>query len=135
MVGSSAKASWGDGVVLGCSTGTYGAGVASTRGGGGGRGGDASAIRGGGGGETEATGAGTTGGGGGATFVTGGATGGRPLEAPGMKEKSSANEEEIHGTCSPREARVTPTRVRFSVSSAIRSGTRISLSNSWTNRL
>src|SRR5437868_493151 len=54
---------------------------------------------------------------------------------PGRKEKSSANEEEIHGTCSLREARVTPTRVRFSVSSAIRSGTRISLSNSRTNRL
>ena len=52
-----------------------------------------------------------------------------------MKEKSSASEEEIHGTCSLREARVTPTRVRFSVSSAVRSGTRISLSNSRTNRL
>src|SRR3954467_9406300 len=53
----------------------------------------------------------------------------------GMNEKSSASEDEIHGTCSLREARVTPTRVRLSVSSAIRSGTRISLSNSRTNRL
>src|ERR1700722_1232924 len=60
------------------------------------------------------------------------ATAGR---APGMKEKSSASEDEIQGTCSLREARVTPTRVRLSVSSAIRSGTRISLSNSCTNRL
>src|SRR5258706_12214112 len=59
---------------------------------------------------------------------------GRPL-APGLNEKSSANEDEIHGTCSLRDARVTPTRVRLSVSSAIRSGTRISLSNSCTNRL
>src|SRR5579863_5016297 len=50
--------------------------------------------------------------------------------APGMNEKSSASEDEIQGTCSLREARVTPTRVRFSVSSAIRSGTRISLSSS-----
>ena len=54
---------------------------------------------------------------------------------PGMKEKSSASDEEIHGTCSLREARVTPTRVRFNVSSAIRSGVRISLSSSFTNRL
>ena len=52
-----------------------------------------------------------------------------------MKEKSSASDDEIHGTCSLREARVTPTRVRFSVSSAIRSGVRISLSSSRTNRL
>ena len=52
-----------------------------------------------------------------------------------MKEKSSASDEEIQGTCSLREARVTPTRVRFSVSSAIRSGTRISLSSSRTNKL
>ena len=56
-------------------------------------------------------------------------------EPPGMKEKSSASDDEIHGTCSLREARVTPTRVRFSVSSAIRSGMRISLSSSCTNRL
>src|SRR5438477_4643589 len=55
--------------------------------------------------------------------------------APGMKEKSSASEEEIHGTCSLREARVTPTRVRLSVSSAISSRTRISLSSCCTNRL
>ena len=60
---------------------------------------------------------------------------GRGPEPPGMKEKSSASEDEIHGTCSWREARVTPTRVRLSVSSAIRSGVRISLSNSCTNRL
>src|SRR3954447_27075943 len=40
--------------------------------------------------------------------------------APGMNEKSSAKDDEIHGTCSLREARVTPTRVRFRVSSAIR---------------
>src|SRR3982075_1404557 len=59
---------------------------------------------------------------------------GRPL-APGINEKSSANEDEIHGTCSLRDARVTPTRVRLSVSSAIRSGTRISLSSSPTNKL
>ena len=52
-----------------------------------------------------------------------------------MKEKSSASDDEIHGTCSWREARVTPTRVRFSVSSAIRSGVRISFSSSFTNRL
>src|ERR1700721_4374431 len=52
-----------------------------------------------------------------------------------MNEKPSASGDEIHGACSLREARVTPTRVRFSVSSAIRSGTRISLSNSCTNRL
>ena len=55
--------------------------------------------------------------------------------APGINEKSSAREDEIHGTCSLRDARVTPTRVRLSVSSAIRSGTRISLSSSCTNRL
>src|SRR5271154_6252063 len=54
---------------------------------------------------------------------------------PGMNAKSSAREDEIHGTCSLREARVTPTRVRLSVSSAIKSGTRISLSSSCTNRL
>src|SRR5260221_9032271 len=65
----------------------------------------------------------------------GGGLDGRGPEPPGMKEKSSASDDEIHGTCSLREARVTPTRVRFSVSSAIRSGTRISLSNSCTNRL
>src|SRR6195256_2368587 len=58
-----------------------------------------------------------------------------PEPKPGVNEKSSANEDEIQGTCSLRDARVTPTRVRFSVSSAIRSGTRISLSSSCTNRL
>src|SRR5581483_4068502 len=55
--------------------------------------------------------------------------------APVTNEKSSDSEEEIQGICSWREARVTPTRVLFSVSSAIRSGTRISLSSSCTNRL
>src|SRR5207244_1006188 len=54
---------------------------------------------------------------------------------PGIKEKSSASDEEIHGTCSLPEARVTPTRMRLSVSSAINSGTRISLSSCCTNRL
>ena len=60
---------------------------------------------------------------------------GRGPEPLGMKEKSSARDDEIHGTCSWREARVTPTRVQFSVSSAIRSGVRISFSSSFTNRL
>src|SRR5690242_1897658 len=55
--------------------------------------------------------------------------------APGINEKSSASDEEIQGTCSLRDARVTPTRVRFKVSSAIRSGTRISFKSSCTNRL
>src|SRR4051794_41964703 len=35
---------------------------------------------------------------------------GRPA-VPGTNEKSSASDDEIHGTCSLREARVTPTRV------------------------
>src|SRR3981189_3543353 len=87
--------------------------------GGGGRGGGGAAAPGGGGG----AGAG------------GGGLDGRGPAPPGMKEKSSASEDEIHGTCSWREARVTPRRVRFSVSSAIRSGVRISLSSSRTNRL
>src|SRR6202007_1613428 len=55
--------------------------------------------------------------------------------APGTKEKSSDSEEEIQGICSCPEARRTPRRVWFSVSSAIRSGTRISLSSSCANRL
>src|SRR4051794_11037503 len=55
--------------------------------------------------------------------------------APGINEKSSASDDEIHGTCSLREARVTPMRVRFRVSSAIRLGDRISFKNSLTNRL
>src|SRR5882672_6353677 len=58
-----------------------------------------------------------------------------PEPEPGINEKSSANDDEIHGTCSLRDARVTPTRVRFRVSSAVRSGTRISFSSSLTNRL
>ena len=65
----------------------------------------------------------------------GGGLAGRGPPRPGMNEKSSASDDEIHGTCSLREARVTPTRVRLSVSSAIRSGTRISFSSSCTNRL
>src|SRR6266481_1991611 len=55
--------------------------------------------------------------------------------APARNEKSSASDDEIHGTCSLREARVTARRMRLSISSAIRSGTRISLSSSCTNRL
>ena len=54
---------------------------------------------------------------------------------PGMNEKSSARDDEIHGCCSRLDARVTPTLVLLSVSSAIWSGTRISLSSSCTNRL
>src|ERR1700712_2227404 len=69
------------------------------------------------------------------TCLIGGLAAELGLAEPGEKEKSSANEEEIHGTCSPRDARVTPSRVRLSVSSASNSGTRISLSNSLTNRL
>src|SRR5580692_2634735 len=99
-------------------------------------------IGGGGGGSSIRAGGG--GGGGGATgwvlAITGldgrgGGGGLAPGTVPGINAKSSANEDEIHGTCSLREARVTPTRVRFSVSSAIRSGTRISFSSSCTNRL
>src|SRR5277367_2848750 len=70
--------------------------------------------------------------GGGGAAASGPGTRGLALATPGMNEKSSAKEDEIHGTCSWR---VTPTRVRLRVSSAIRSGTRISLSNSCTNRL
>src|SRR6185437_12209867 len=133
MVGSSANAIC-EGEGLGVVSTRGGVGVLSATGGGGG---------GGGGGGATATAVGVLvtvgggGGGGGDTAVTGGSCGGagRLPDAPGMKEKSSASEEESQGTCSPREARVTPTRVRFSVSSAIRSGTRISLSNSCTNWL
>src|SRR5579871_3496457 len=158
MVGSSARASCGElggfesgGVEFWAGRSTGGdAGMSTRAGGGGGRTGATSATRGDGEGAgaggaddviggrgTDATGGGAEGasGAGAGSSATGGAGGaGRPV-APGMKEKSSASEDEIHGTCSPREARVTPTRVRLSVSSAIRSGTRISLSNSWTNRL
>src|SRR3954453_3620300 len=126
MVGSSASAST---VLLspGLAGGAGGGIVTSTCFGGGGKGGG-----GGAGGATATGGAGA-----GAAEGAGAGAGlaGLGLEPPGMKEKSSASEDEIHGTCSCREARVTPTRVRFSVSSAIRSGTRISLSNSPTNRL
>src|SRR6202158_4134919 len=88
------------------------------------------------GGSTRGSGCCSGGGGGdgGGSVATAGPDGRGP-PAPGINEKSSAREDEIHGTCSPREARVTPTRVRLSVSSAIRSGTRISLSSSCTNRL
>src|ERR1035437_673125 len=100
-------------------------------------------LAGGGGGETSTgfCGAGSTRGSGGGSGAGWGGWGraataldGR-APVPGINEKSSAKEDEIHGTCSLRDARVTPTRVRLSVSSAIRSGTRISLSSSCTNRL
>src|SRR5882724_787173 len=130
MVGSSASASCAEllSVFLsadfsgGCGTG------ASTAGG----------LR--GGGRVSATGGGGLVGGrggglGGRNVATGPDVGGRLPPEPGMKEKSSASDDEIHGTCSLREARVTPTRVRLSVSSAIRSGTRISFNSSCTNRL
>src|SRR5260370_3595379 len=73
------------------------------------------------------------GGDGGGSVATAGPDGRGP-PVPGINEKSSAREDEIQGTCSPREARVTPTRVRLSVSSAIRSGTRTSFNSSCTNR-
>ena len=131
MVGSSASATTGAGsVCAGCSAGGLAAGPAgfggglSTRGNGGGCGaGGGLSTRGGGGGC----------GVGGGSVATDGPGGRAPL--PGINEKSSASDDEIHGICSLREARVTPTRVRFSVSSAIKSGTRISLSSSCTNRL
>src|SRR3954471_11813901 len=121
MVGSSASATT---VLLSAGlVGGAGGGIAtSTCFGGGGKGGG-----GGAGGATATCGGGATGAGGGLA--------GLGPEPPGMKEKSSASDDEIHGTCSLREARVTPTRVRFSVSSAVRSGTRISLRSSCTNRL
>src|SRR5258708_34893031 len=122
MRGSSASATGVDPSFLsaGFSAGVSGGGIeASTGLGGVGSG----STRGGGGGGSE----------GGGSVATG--PGGRDPHAPGINEKSSAREDEIHGTCSLRDARVTPTRVRLSVSSAIRSGTRISLSNSCTNRL
>src|SRR5438477_5871964 len=144
MVGSSASAAaLGPLSMLGAVTGSAG----FTGGGGGGKaastcgfGDGAAAVSAGFGGEG---GDGAGGAGGGVLATTGGGAGGaggggvvgRDPPAPGMNEKSSASEEDIHGTCSPREARVTPILVRFSVSSAIRSGTRISLRSSWTNRL
>src|SRR5258708_2078859 len=57
-----------------------------------------------------------------------------PEPEPGINEKSSANEDEIHGTCSLRDARVTPTPVRFTVSSAIKPATPISFTTSSPNR-
>src|SRR3954468_13976037 len=149
MVGSSARtAALGPLSMLGAVTGSAG----STGGGGGGAGGKAASTCGfgdGAGAATVSAGFGSTGGGGaggagggllattggGGRGAGGGVVVGRAPPAPGMNEKSSASDEDIHGTCSPREARVTPILVRFSVSSAIRSGTRISLSSSWTNRL
>src|SRR2546423_6595465 len=134
MVGSSASAS-----CVGGSDGLDGGGttVCCTGGGGGGGGGTTACCCAGGGGAGGGTTVCCAGGGGGITACccAGGGLLGRGPAPPGMKEKSSASDEEIQGTCSLREARVTPTRVRFSVSSAIRSGTRISLSNSRTNRL
>src|SRR5215207_1064850 len=134
MVGSSASAPAGG---LGLSDGLAGGGgggIAASDGfdGEGGGGGGAGAATDGGGGD----GAGGAGGVAGAV-ATGpdGGLAGRGPEPLGMKEKSSASDDEIHGTCSWREARVTPTRVRFSVSSAIKSGVRISFSSSFTNRL
>src|SRR6187551_2590122 len=128
MVGSSASAT---AVGLGLSAGLAGGGgggIAASTG--------FDAAGGGGGGAATGAGAGAAGGGAGAV-ATGGGGGlaGRGPAPLGMKEKSSASDDEIHGTCSWREARVTPTRVRFSVSSAIKSGVRISFSNSFTNRL
>src|SRR4051812_45870502 len=130
MVGSSAS-DGGAGLLSGGLAGGGGGGIAastlgSTFGGAGGGGGAGAATWGAG------AGAGV---GAGAAIGGGGGLDGRGPEPPGMKEKSSASDEEIHGTCSLREARVTPTRVRFSVSSAVRSGTRISLRSSCTNRL
>src|SRR5258705_2087314 len=122
MRGSSARATGVASSFLSAefSAGVSGGGIeASTGFGGVGNG----STRGGGGGGSE----------GGGSVATG--PGGRDPLAPGINEKSSAREDEIHGTCSLRDARVTPTRVRLSVSSAIRSGTRISLSHSCTNRL
>src|SRR2546426_3935255 len=135
MVGSSASAT---AVGLGLSAGLAGGGgggIAPSTGFG--------AAGDGGGGAGAATGGGA---GAGAGAGAGGAAGpvatevegwlaGRGPEPLGMKEKSSASDDEIHGTCSWREARVTPTRVRLSVSSAIKSGVRISFSSSLTNRL
>src|SRR3954470_24286840 len=133
MVGSSPSE---DSVLGGC--GGVGGGITTStgRGGGGIAGGSCTAAGGGGGGRFACcVGAGGGGGGAGLAWELGGGGRDPPPEPPGMKEKSSASEDEIHGTCSLREARVTPTLVRFNVSSAIRSGTRISLSNSRTNRL
>src|SRR5262245_59122439 len=134
MVGSSASAT---SVFAGCVGGGGGGMLTSTCFGGGGIAGVVCAGGGGGGGGGGAVVC-CTGGGGGGLLTCGGGGGalacGREPVPPGMNEKSSASEDEIHGTCSLREARVTPTRVRFSVSSA-GLGTRISLSSSCTNRL
>src|SRR3954469_11591017 len=143
MVGSSASAG---GVGLsGGLAGGGGGGIAGSTGfdaaggGGGGAGAGLGAATGGGGGA--GAGVGTAGAGTGTGVVAGAVAigvdepDGRGPEPLGMKEKSSASDDEIHGTCSWREARVTPTRVRFSVSAAIKSGVRIDFSSSITNRL
>ena len=44
-----------------------------------------------------------------------------------MKEKSSASEDEIHGTCSLREARVTPGMIYLSPTVRVRQGRGTSL--------
>src|SRR3954454_21797708 len=49
-----------------------------------------------------------------------------------VKVKSTASEEENHGTCSPREALATPALVFAIDRSALMPGTRISLRNSRT---
>src|SRR5258706_694578 len=129
MRGSSASATGVDPSFLsaGFTAGWSGGGIETSTGFGGGGNGSARA-----GGGSEGGGGGSEGGG---SVATGPGAGGRDPPAPGINEKSSAREDEIHGTCSLRDARVTPTRVLLSVSSAIRSGTRISFSNSCTNRL
>src|SRR5690242_16561865 len=137
MVGSSANV--GLGLSAGLAGGDGGGSAASTgfcaAGGGGGGAGAATTGGDGGGGAGAGAGAGAGGAAGAVATGVGGWLAGRGPEPLGMKEKSSASDDEIHGTCSWREARVTPTRVRFSVSSAIKSGVRISLSSSFTNRL
>src|SRR5258708_36146938 len=127
MVGSSARATCVELLSVLLSTGA--SGLATSGGGGFRGGGDVSAT--GGGGLMGGSGGGL----GGGSVATGPDVDGRLPPAPGMKEKSSASDDEIHGTCSWREARVMPTRVRLSVSSAIRSGKRISFNSSCTNRL
>src|SRR5580704_962856 len=127
MVGSSASDGCGGGDVPSLFGGSWFGGFCAGLSGGGTTGGSAF----GSGGEDGST----RGGGGSATGGWGRVATGPGGRAPGMNKKSSASDDEIQGTCSLRDARVTPTRVRLSVSSAIRSGTRISLSSSPTNRL
>src|ERR1700761_9207649 len=124
MIGSSSRGTAGGMSFLFSASLSPGGGGGSGGFGGGGGAGASSGAGGGGGGAFIACGPGGCGGGG---------CGGAP--EPGMNEKSSAKEDEIQGTWSLPEARVTPIRVRLSVSSAIRSGTRISFSSSCTKRL